>query len=202
VQLADFIVDTRPPPARALEVGCGDGALTIALADRGYDVTGIDPAAPSGDLFRRIKLEDLEESEPYDVVVAVRSLHHIIDLDSALDKIVRLLRGRGMLVVDEFAWDRLDAATAEWFYGQQRSGERAASVDDCRRDWDDEHVGLHGYDALRTAIDARFDELQFEWRPYLHRLLDSVPAVALERSLIESRAIRPLGFRYTGTPRG
>jgi SAM-dependent methyltransferase len=201
VDLADFIVDQRPPPARALEVGCGDGALTLELADRGYDATGIDPAAPPGDLFRRIKLEDLEESEAYDLVVAVRSLHHITDLDGALDKIVRLLRGRGVLVVDEFAWDRLDAATAGWFHGQQRSGHRAATVDDCRRDWDDEHVGLHGFDALRTAIDARFDERRFEWRPYLYRLLDSVPAVALETSLIESGAIQPLGFRYTGTPR-
>jgi SAM-dependent methyltransferase len=202
VELTDFIVDLRPPPARALEVGCGDGALTTALADRGYDVTGIDPAAPSGDLFRRIKLEDLEETERYDLVVAVRSLHHITDLDGALDKIVRLLRGRGLLVVEEFAWDRLDAATAEWFYGQQPRSERAASVDECRRDWDDEHVGLHGCEALRTAIGVRFDELRFEWRPYLYRLLDSAPAEALERSLIESRAIQPLGFRYSGTPRG
>jgi SAM-dependent methyltransferase len=206
VELADFIVRRSPPPARALEVGCGDGALTTALAHAGYDVTGIDPAAPPGDLFRRIKLEDLEESEPYDLVVAVRSLHHITDLDSALDKIVRLLRGRGLLVVDEFAWDRLDAATAEWFLDQRRvlaagRGSAPESLADCCREWEDEHVGLHGYEAMRTALDARFDELRFEWRPYLHRLLDGGEGARLEQELIDAEAIRATGFRYVGRPR-
>ncbi|MGH2951164.1 MAG: hypothetical protein ACRDKX_03875 [Solirubrobacterales bacterium] len=28
-----------PPPSRLLEVGCGDGALTRALGDRGYPMT-------------------------------------------------------------------------------------------------------------------------------------------------------------------
>jgi SAM-dependent methyltransferase len=208
MELADFIAHERPPPARLLEVGSGDGTLALALVDTGYDVTAIDPAAPPGDLFRRIKLEDLEESEPFDVVVAARSLHHITDLDGALDKVVRLLRGRGVLVVDEFAWDRLDADTADWFYGRQRAlaaagraPNVAATVDDCRRDWEDEHVGLHGYDTLRGALDARFEERHFEWRPYLHRLIDGVAGEPLERSLIDAQAIQALGFRYAGTPR-
>ncbi|MBA2331336.1 MAG: methyltransferase domain-containing protein, partial [Actinobacteria bacterium] len=38
------------PPARLLEVGCGQGELTTALAVAGYDVLGIDPAAPLGEL--------------------------------------------------------------------------------------------------------------------------------------------------------
>jgi SAM-dependent methyltransferase len=208
VQLAAFIADQRPPPARVLEVGCGEGALTIALSEAGYDAIGIDPAAPPGDLFRRIKLGDLEESDPYDVVVAASSLHHITDLDGALDKVVRLLRGRGVLVVDEFAWDRLDAATADWFHGRQRALAAAgrardvpASLEDCRRDWEDEHVGLHGYETLREALAARFEELHFESRPYLHRLLDGVAGEALEQSLIDSQAIQALGFRFVGTPR-
>ena len=208
MELAGFIATQRPPPARVLEIGCGDGALTTALADRGYDATGIDPAAPPGDLFRRIKLEDLEESDPYDVVVAVRSLHHITDLGSALDKVVRLLRGRGSIVVEEFAWDRLDLATADWFHGRQRilaaagrDVNAAASLEECCRDWEREHVGLHGYEALRDALDARFDERHFEWRPYLYRLLDGVVGEPLERALIDSEAIQATAFLYVGTPR-
>jgi SAM-dependent methyltransferase len=199
VELAAFITDQRPPPARLLEVGSGDGTLARALAHEGYEVTAIDPAAPPGEEFRRIKLEDLEESEEYDLVVAASSLHHITDLDGALDKLVRLLRGRGAIVVDEFAWDRLDLATAAWFHGQRRV---AASVDECRRDWEHEHVGLHGYDALRVGLDARFDERHFEWRPYLHRLLHGAASEAEERALIEAGSIQALGFRYAGTPRG
>lgn len=199
MELAAFITHQRPPPARLLEIGSGDGKLATALAEAGYEVTGIDPAAPPGEAFRRIKLEDLEESEEYDVVVAASSLHHITDLDGALDKVVRLLRGRGTIVVDEFAWDRLDLATAAWFHGHQRA---ASSLDECRRDWEDEHVGLHGYDALRGGLDARFEERHFELRPYLHRLLDGAVGEAQERSLIDAGSIQALGFRYVGTPRG
>jgi len=52
-------VHLPPPPARVLDVGCGQGALTTALAVDGYDVLGIDPLAPEGECFRRILLEDL-----------------------------------------------------------------------------------------------------------------------------------------------
>lgn len=64
-----------------LEVGCGQGELTTALVVAGYDMLGIDPLAPQGDLFRRVRLEDLEDDEgEFDGVVAVRSLHPIRDL--------------------------------------------------------------------------------------------------------------------------
>ena len=207
--LTEFVLShLPPPPARVLEVGCGDGALTVALHASGYDVTGIDPAAPSGPLFRRLKLEDVEEDEPYDAVVAGRTLHHVTDLGLALDKIVRLLGGRGVLVLDEFAWDRLDVATAEWLYGQQRVlaaaglGEAAPSLEECCRGWEDEHVGLHGYDAMREELDARFDERHFEWTPYLRRYVGGVATQSLERTLIDAEAIQATGFRYVGVPRG
>jgi 2-polyprenyl-3-methyl-5-hydroxy-6-metoxy-1,4-benzoquinol methylase len=71
MQLAEFVIAHVPPSARVLEVGCGDGALTLALAEKGYDVTGIDPMAPPGEHFRRLLLEDLKpEDGPFDAVVA------------------------------------------------------------------------------------------------------------------------------------
>lgn len=206
--VAELIEHHRPPPARLLEVGCGKGELATALSGAGYDVTAIDPAAPAGDLFRRIKLEDLEEDELYDVVVASWSLHHITNLEVALDKIVRLIDQGGVFVLDEFGWDRLDAETADWFYGQQRilvAAGRAldapASVAELRREWEEEHVGLHGYDGMRLELDRRFEQVHFEWSPYLYRLLAGVAGEALEGSLIDTGAIRALGFRYVGTPR-
>jgi SAM-dependent methyltransferase len=190
-----------------LDVGCGQGELTTALAVAGYDVLGIDPLAPPGDLFRRLKLEDVEETEPFDGVVAGFSLHHVSDLDLGIEKIARLLRPGGVLVVDEFAWDRLDETTLDWLYGQRRAlaaaghGEAPASHDELRREWDAEHLGLHGYAALREGIDARFEERAFARTPFLHRLVGGVATEVLEQALIDAGAIQALGFRYAGVVR-
>ena len=188
-----------------LEVGCGKGELARALADAGWDVLAIDPAAPDGPIFRRLKLEDVDEPESFDAVVAARSLHHVTDLEAALDRIRMLLRPGGVLVLDEFAWDRLEGSTADWFHGQQRALAAAgrlpdapATLEECCRDWADEHVGLHGYESMRAALDERFSERFFEWLPYLYRYLDGVVGETLERTLIEADAIQATGFRYVG----
>jgi SAM-dependent methyltransferase len=196
-----------PPPARVLEVGSGQGELTTALAVAGYDVVGIDPAAPPGELFRRLTLDDLDETERYDAVVAAFSLHHIRDLDVALGKIATLLEQGGVLVVDEFAWDLLDEPTLDWMWGQQRAlaaagGEPAPeSREELRAEWDADHLGLHGYEALRQALDEHFREEAFVRTPHLHRLLGGASSAVLEQALIDADAIRPLGFRYAGRPR-
>lgn len=195
------------PPARVLDVGCGQGELTTALAVAGYGVLGIDPLVPPGDHFRRLKLEDVEETELFDAVVAGYSLHHVRDLETGLDKIVRLLRPGGVLVVDEFAWDRLDETTLDWLFGQRRAlaaaghGEAPASHDELRREWETEHLGLHGFAALREGIDARFEERAFAWTPFLHRLVGGVATEVLEQALIDAGAIQALGFRYAGVVR-
>ncbi len=208
--VTEFVVShLPPPPARVLEVGCGAGELTRALHDAGYDATGIDPAAPHGALFRKLKLEDLAEDERFDAVVAVRSLHHVTDLAGALDKIVRLLWRRGPLVVDEFAWDLMDEPTADWFYGQKRALAAAGRIsaaprtlEDCRREWEGDHVGLQGYGTLRRELDTRFQERAFAWVPHLYRELGGIASEALERTLVDAGAIAATGFRYVGVPRG
>lgn len=197
----------REPPARVLEVGCGQGELTTALAVAGYDVVGIDPAAPEGELFRRLTLEDLDADVRYDAVVAAYSLHHIRDLDAALEKVARLLQPEGVVVVDEFAWDLLDEPTLDWYWGQQRALAAAgaedapASPEELRAEWDADHLGLHGYVALRQELDERFEQVAFEPVPYLHRLLGGTSSAVLEQALVDASAIRPLGFRYAGVVR-
>lgn len=206
---AEFAREHLPePPARLLDVGCGQGELTTALSVAGYDVLGIDPLAPHHDLFRRITLEDVDDPEgSYDGVAAARSLHPIRDLDHALDRIAGLLRPGGVLVVDEIGWDLIDEATLDWLYGQRRAlaaaghGSAPPSLEALRAEWDADHLGIHGYAALRAALDARFEERAFTWAPFLHRLVGGVATEVLEQALIDAGAIQALGFRYAGVVR-
>jgi SAM-dependent methyltransferase len=50
---AFLAVATEGPGSRVLDLGCGTGRLTIALAASGLDVTGVDPAGPSLAAARR-----------------------------------------------------------------------------------------------------------------------------------------------------
>lgn len=189
---------------RVLEVGCGSGGLALALAEAGYDVLAIDPVAPEGPPFRRVTLEELDDPGPFAAVVASRSLHHVADLDAALDRIAALLSPGGLLLVDEFAPDRLDEATTDWYYGQLRAlaaargDEVLRTLEAFREKLEQEHEGLHGYAALRAPLDARFEERSFSWESYLWRELDGVASRDLEETLISAEAIQATGYRYAG----
>ena len=203
----DFVVAHASAGGRVLEIGCGDGALARELDAAGFDVLAIDPVAPVGAIFRRVALEELDEDGPFDAVVASMSLHHVHDLGAGLDRIAGLLGRGGLLLLDEFAFDRLDEPTADWYHGQLRAlaaargREVPPSPDALRAAWEAEHAGLHGYAVMRPALDARFDERAFSWEPYLHRYLDGAAGDTLERALIEAAAIQATGYRYAGAPR-
>jgi SAM-dependent methyltransferase len=183
-------------PSRLLDVGCGDGQVALALAASGHEVTAIDPVAPEGPIFQRVTLEEFASPDSFDAVVASRSLHHIHGLDAALEKIAQLAP---LLIVDEFAWDRLDRRTAAWYLTQL--DRPSISIEECLREWDEEHAGHHGYETLRTAFDRRFHDTYFAWCPYLHRYPGVRADLESEQALIEAGAINALGFRYVGTRR-
>jgi len=182
-----------------LEVGCGyDGGVAPELAAEGYDVLAIDPEAPEGPLYRQIALEDLDDPGPFDAVVGGRVLHHVDPLDSALDKLAALAP---LLILDEFAWNHMDEPTIDWYESHHRllvaAGQTPKGPPDLA-EWRARHTGLHTYEVLRAEIDARYDELHFEWRPYFYRWLGGPATESLETGLIEAGAIRPIGFRYAG----
>lgn len=204
-----FVTTQLPPPARLLEIGCGQGELARDLADAGYDVVAIDPQAPEGPLFRQVRLEEFTDSEGFDGVVASVSLHHIDDVAAALDKIVALLRPGGVLVLEEFANEHLAGPTARWYYHQRRSlaetGRTDAEVPDDFDVWEREgaanRADIHAASEIRDQLGRRFAERFFEWTPYLYSwgLDDTVEA--LERRLIADGAIEATGFWYCGEPR-
>jgi SAM-dependent methyltransferase len=180
-----------PPPARVLEVGCGRGELARTLAAEGYDVLAIDPRAPKGPIFRRTTLEALSDEGPFDAALASLALHHVDDLAVALDKLHSLLRRDAPFVVRDFAWDLVDEPTARWDY--ERLGREGGLAE-----WRAEHQHLHGFDAMRAALDARFRQRSFRWGAYLSEYEPAEGHEREERHLIESGKIRAVGFVYVG----
>ncbi len=200
-----------PPPARVLEIGCADGALADALVADGYDVVAIDPQAPDGRCFRRVRLEEYEdETGSFDAVVASLALHHVPDLGSSVAKIARLLRPEGRLVLAEFAKERLAGRTARWYHAQRRALDAVGRDDSAapaeferwHTKWLEDRREIHPAADLLAALSQRFDERRLEWTPYLfsYRLDDSLEPV--ERALVDSGEIEPVGYRYIGEPRG
>jgi SAM-dependent methyltransferase len=207
-------------PIRVLEVGCGEGELARTLARVGHSVTAIDPQAPEGPIFRRTRIEEFTDPAQFDHVVAILSLHHVEDLGMALSNMADLLRVGGTLVVVEFAWDRIDEATAEWalerlpvaslsekpsWLGRRcqewaRGGAREtrAPAESYFAEWASEE-GFHSSRRIRNELGRRFVERFFEWVPYLYPELREDVSESDESAAIEAGTINATGFRYVGT---
>ena len=197
------------PPARVLEVGCGKGDLALALAERGFDVTAIDPNAPDGPIFRKVRLEGFSDGHGFDAVVASLSLHHIHDLGHALDTIAALLPAGGPLVLDEWAIERLAGPTARWWYEQRRAlasvGRVESAVPDDFEAWQrqtaEDRADLHPAATMLAALELNFAERCLEWHPYLYSWLLDDTLHALEGTLIEEGAIEATALWYVGERR-
>jgi hypothetical protein len=156
-----------PPPARVVEVGCGDlGGVIPALVAARYDALGVDPRAPAGERYRQADFRGLDGE--FDAAVAGRVIHHLHPLDESLDKLASLAP---LLIVDEFAWDLIDAELQAWYEAAHRELPDPAgppSLDEWRR----RHAAeLHPHRAVLDALRARYEELALEWLPYFPRWL-------------------------------
>jgi 2-polyprenyl-3-methyl-5-hydroxy-6-metoxy-1,4-benzoquinol methylase len=101
----------RAQARTVLDLGCGNGALTQALARAGFDMTGVDMSASGLALARRecpgirfvqANLEDPLEPElrrGFDAVLAVEVIEHLLLPRAIFQRAREALRPGGVLVV-------------------------------------------------------------------------------------------------------
>jgi ubiquinone/menaquinone biosynthesis C-methylase UbiE len=102
---------------RALDLGCGTGAITVSLAERGFDVVGVDHS-PDMLAIAEEKLDhsrgagnhelmtaDVRElpfaSDEFDCVTCQGLLHHLEDIRPCIAELTRVLKPGGFFYVSE-----------------------------------------------------------------------------------------------------
>jgi SAM-dependent methyltransferase len=210
-----------PPPARILDAGCGEGALSRRLADAGYAVVSIDtdPAAVSAARAAGVPAvcADLSgyDDEPFDAVVMLLSLHHMHPLVAALDRAAHLLRPGGTLILDEYAWDWASDATIRWFYDIAAILAATGVIDPPDGEeqlparWRSRHTVegamCNGGNAMITAVSERLGDVTVRRVPYLARHLLAgrgnqrilAELCRIEREHIADGTLSATGFRLT-----
>ncbi len=184
-----------------LEIGCGhEGGLVELLTARGYDVLGVDPQAPEGERYLQRRFEEVDGE--WDAAVAGRVLHHVNPLDTGVAHLASLAP---LFIVDEFAWNRIDASAQDWYESQHRML-RATGADPygppSLDEWRGRHAGLHSDDTLLAALRTHYDELVLERVPYLYRWLEGPSSESLEEGLVAAGAFPAIGYLWAGRARG
>jgi SAM-dependent methyltransferase len=122
--------------------------------------------------------ERYQSPHQVDTVIASTSLHHVSDLDQVLDRIATVLVPGGTVVVIEWAWERIDEATARWCFARPDTHAEPSWLTKHRDEWHPRESwaayftgwardqGLHPSDEIQRALDQRFQRLLSADRPY------------------------------------
>lgn len=101
------VIELLAPKAgeKILDLGCGDGALTIKLAELGCDVIGVDSSAPQIEGSRRLGLdarvadgERLDFGPEFDAVFSNAAIHWMKRADDVIAGVWKALKPRGRFV--------------------------------------------------------------------------------------------------------
>lgn len=119
----DALLHVIQPGMKTLELGCGAGWLTIAMARRGADAHGIDISDQAVDIAQRYfvsikeqiagtatyEVADLNtvklQPNYYDLIAAKGVLHHLIRLEHVIENLYQALKPGGMLWLSDSRGD-------------------------------------------------------------------------------------------------
>lgn len=224
-QLASALIEFAgvEPGMRALDVGCGPGALTAALEERlgSTNVRGADPSDSFAEACRaRLPNVDVvvagAESLPFaddmfDAALSQLVVNFIDDAEAGVREMARVTRSGGVLA--SCVWDyagEMRLLRAFWDAAREVDLERAAAADEgvvmrwCREGELGELWRLAGLRAVRfgpLVVPASYADFEDLWSPFP---MGVAPSGAFCKSLDEERrvALRDSYRRHLGVGDG
>jgi hypothetical protein len=130
----------------------------------------------------------------YCAIVFVECLHRARDLAAEFSRVDALLSARGVVLVEDFAWERADGPTAVWDASLRGMSLDAAAA---LAKWRKDHAAFATGEDMQRAAQVRFDHVETGECPYLYRRAATAPDIAFQREAkaIETGAIRAVGWR-------
>ena len=207
-----FLISYIPVGAEVLEIGCGDGRVACELLKRGYRVTGVDsdPEVVAKAQERGVPAvvgswPNFASSVSFDAIAFTRSLHHINRLREAIGRARELLNPRGLLLIEDFAFEEANEATIDWFVKILRSKHGIALINPVAGQLVTELLSstevikvwhhnrghdLHSITTMNEAITERFVVRETQSVPYLYRYLVPVLADTSEAASFVSEVLQ------------
>ena len=180
-------------PGRLLDIGCGNGRLLYLMAERGWEVTGLELTEELAERTTRdtgaevpvadfLAYEREEWVDRFDVVVLRHVLEHLPDTPLALERINRWLRPDGVAL---FEFPNIDAWELKMKRGLERVGLK-------HKRYRDDYVPGHCNEFCRRSFTFAANRTGFRverWETYSHHpvknaLFSRVPIGSKARVLV------------------
>jgi SAM-dependent methyltransferase len=210
------------PGMRVLDVGCGPGGLTRALADLvgAENVAAVDPSEPFAAACReRVPGADVRAGaaeqllfpdDTFDTALAQLVVNFMSDAERGVGEMARVVRSRG--TVAACVWDYADGMTmlrAFWDAALEVSPEEAAKVDEASMPYCSaaelgelwRTVGLNEVDAGELFASADYESFEDLWAP-LPTGLGPAGAFCASLDAEHQEALRLAFARRLGDPKG
>lgn len=203
-ELAGGVVEwlSARPGERILDIGCGDGQLTLKIAATGAEVRGVDlsPQMAAAARARGVNADEASaESLPYpdrifDAVFSNAALHWVHDHDAMLTQVHRVLKPGGRFVAEMGGFGNIaairvafDAALARHGFSGVKGDENYYPTPAAYQ----RRLEQHGFTVERMALIPRPTPLgpggMAEWlRTFRRGVLDTLPEEAREAVVQDS----------------
>lgn len=187
---ADTLARLQPPPARVIDFGCGPGVISMELAARGYEVTGVDGAPKMIELARaeaqrrgltgaRFEVATADRfavaDASFDAAVCSSVIEYVEDDGRLIADLARAIRPGGHLLISVPHVDSMQGLVEEAVsrLPTYRSAERRRHLSFSlrryrRREFADRLAragfGSFGFTTFETAIPGRIGVALSRWR--------------------------------------